>query len=136
MIRTKHYLYYKDARKLNFLADESVHLVVTSPPCPLVEMWDNIFIGLNEQIGGMLQKEEYYTAFELMHRELDKVWQELFRVLTTGGFACINIGDVTRSFGGRFQLFPNHARLCSLFGEGDHYFSCPCFREEQCRVRN
>lgn len=116
-MQTKHQVFYKDSRKLDFLADESVHLVITSPPYPLIEMWDETFIGLNGQIRSALNKEDYQATFELMHRELDKVWEELFRVLKTGGFACINIGDATRTIGGRFQLFPNHFRILQAFWE-------------------
>jgi DNA modification methylase len=46
-----------------------------------------------------------------MHQELDQVWTECFRVLVPGGFACINIGDATRTTGGEFRLFHNHARI-------------------------
>jgi DNA modification methylase len=46
-----------------------------------------------------------------MHRLLDQVWTELFRVLRPGGLACINIGDATRTLQGEFQLWPNHARV-------------------------
>lgn len=116
-MQTKHQVFNKDSRKLDFLADESVHLVITSPPYPMIEMWDDTFISLNGEIKGALNKEDYRTAFELMHQELDKVWRELFRVLKTGGVACINIGDATRTIGGRFQLFPNHTRVLRAFWE-------------------
>ena len=116
-MQTEHRFFYKDSRRLDFLADGSVHLVVTSPPYPMIEMWDDTFIGLNGQIGEALHKEDYRAAFELMHRELDKVWKELFRLLVPGGFACINIGDAARSIGGRFQLFPNHYRIQQAFWE-------------------
>jgi len=46
-----------------------------------------------------------------MHKELDKVWKEVYRVLKTGGIVCINIGDATRSTGGKFQIYANHARI-------------------------
>ena len=46
-----------------------------------------------------------------MHLELDKVWWEVYRVLKDGGFGCINIGDATRTIGGKFMLYPNHARI-------------------------
>ena len=49
-----------------------------------------------------------------MH-QLDKVWSELFRVLRTGSFACINIGDATRTIGDRFQLYSNHSRIINAF---------------------
>ena len=116
-MQTKHEVFYRDSRALDFLPDESVHLVVTSPPYPMIEMWDEIFIGLNGQIEDALHKKDYRAVFELMHQELDEVWRELFRVLAPGGFACINIGDATRSIGGRFQLFPNHFRILQAFWE-------------------
>jgi DNA modification methylase len=46
-----------------------------------------------------------------MHRDLDRVWAEVHRVLCDGGIACINVGDAVRTLGGRFQLYPNHARI-------------------------
>lgn len=48
-----------------------------------------------------------------MHRELDKVWGEVYRVLKQGGFACINVGDATRTIAEEFKLYPNHARILS-----------------------
>jgi DNA modification methylase len=47
------------------------------------------------------------------HRELDKVWDEVFRVLTKGGIACINIGDATRTIKKKFSLYTNHSRILS-----------------------
>ena len=58
-------------------------------------------------------------AFELMHIELDKVWNEVFRVLKEGGIACINIGDATRTINKNFQLYSNHSRIinhCTKIG--------------------
>ena len=46
-----------------------------------------------------------------MHRQLDEAWAECARVLVPGGWAAINIGDATRSLGGSFGLWPNHARV-------------------------
>ena len=46
-----------------------------------------------------------------MHKILDPVWDELFRVLKAGRFACINIGDATRKIRDDFCLYPNHARI-------------------------
>jgi DNA modification methylase len=54
-----------------------------------------------------------------MHRSLEPVWREVSRVLKPGGFACINIGDATRSVGGDFMLYPNHTRILGcLMGLG------------------
>ena len=93
------------------LADESIDLVVTSPPYPMIEMWDQIFSGQNQKIGEALKEKDGPTAFELMHQELDKVWDELYRVLKEGGIACINIGDATRTINNHFALYTNHSRI-------------------------
>ena len=93
------------------LADECIDLVVTSPPYPMIEMWDEIFTNQNSKIGEAIKKKDGPLACELMHRELDKVWQEVFRVLKNGGIACINIGDATRTIDGHFALYTNHSRI-------------------------
>jgi DNA modification methylase len=77
----------------------------------MIEMWDEIFSKLNPSIRDVLEKGEGINAFELMHRELDKTWSELYRVLKSGGFACINIGDATRTINKDFRLYANHSRI-------------------------
>lgn len=109
---TTHKLIIGAAQQMTAIDDESVNLVVTSPPYPMIEMWDEAFILQNNEIGKFLQSVPQ-KAFELMHQELDKVWKECFRVLTPGGFLCINIGDATRTIGSNFQLYNNHARIIS-----------------------
>jgi DNA modification methylase len=111
--QTVHRVIVADARRLDGCADESVDLVVTSPPYPMIQMWDEQFTRLCPEIGVSLEAGCSGRAFELMHRELDKVWNELYRVLKNGAFACINIGDATRTIGGSFQLFSNHSRILS-----------------------
>jgi DNA modification methylase len=93
------------------LADGSVDLVVTSPPYPMIEMWDGLFSELSPKAAQALAKGLGPLAFEYMHRELDPVWQEVFRVLRDGGIACIDIGDAVRTIAGRFALYPNHSRI-------------------------
>ena len=95
------------------LQDNSVDLMVTSPPYPMIAMWDEIFSKQNCATADALNDEDGKTAFELMHRELDKVWNEVYRVLKPGGFACINVGDATRTIANEFKLYPNHARILS-----------------------
>lgn len=90
--------------------DESVDLVVTSPPYPMISMWDDCFISQDNRIAALLE-DNPDEAFELMHGELDKVWAECHRVLKTGGFLCINIGDATRTINGNFKLYNNHSRI-------------------------
>jgi DNA modification methylase len=115
MPSTTHRILTTDARDLSALADASVDQVVTSPPYPMIAMWDAIFAGLNADIGTSLHDLDGWRAFELMHVELDRVWRECARVLRPGCFACVNIGDATRSIGDRFRLYPNHSRIISAF---------------------
>jgi DNA modification methylase len=97
------------------LASGSVDLIVTSPPYPMIEMWDAVFIDQNAEIGKALNRGDGPVAFELMHRELDSAWQEVWRVLKQCGIACINVGDATRSINSRFKLYPNHSRILNQF---------------------
>lgn len=107
---TTHRVIIGDARVLP-IADASVHLVVTSPPYPMIAMWDDAFCALDPAVAGMMEREEGLVAFGAMHRVLDTVWEEAARVLVPGGICCVNIGDATRSMGGEFALYPNHARV-------------------------
>ena len=114
---TTHKVEFSDARNMKELQDSSVDLMLTSPPYPMIEMWDSMFGEMNHAIAGALNNHAGTTAFELMHKELDKVWAEVCRVLKDGGIACINIGDATRKIDGKFQLFSNHARIINFFVE-------------------
>jgi DNA modification methylase len=110
-MRTEHRLLIGDARQLGELPEASVQLVVTSPPYPMIAMWDEVFSAMDPAVAPLLEAGDGPAAFEAMHRCLDRVWAECFRVLSPGGFAAINIGDATRSIAGRFRLYPNHARI-------------------------
>jgi DNA modification methylase len=110
-MRTTHRILHSDARSLAALPDASVDLVVTSPPYPMIEMWDEVFTRLNPEVGAALDRDDALGAFDLMHRELDRVWAECFRVLKAGGLACVNIGDATRTVAGEFALYSNHSRI-------------------------
>lgn len=112
-LTTTHSMYTADARSLSPLASQSIDLVVTSPPYPMIQMWDALFSELSPQAGKALQSGDGDAAFEAMHAELDKVWAELFRVVKPGGFCCINIGDATRTLNDHFRLYPNHSRIIS-----------------------
>ena len=108
---TNHKIHFQPAQNLSALTNESVDLVVTSPPYPMIEMWDDIMINQNQKIAKAFEIKDFQTAYELMHVELDRVWSESFRVLKPGGIACINIGDATRTLDKNFALYPNHARI-------------------------
>lgn len=112
-LQTRHHLYFGDARKMAAVDDGSVDLVVTSPPYPMIQMWDELFARLDPAVFRALEKNRGMAAFEGMHAMLDRVWSEVHRVLRSGGIACINIGDAVRTIGGDFTLYPNHARILS-----------------------
>jgi len=112
---TRHQIYFQDSRNMAALAPDSVDLVVTSPPYPMIEMWDAMFVDQNAEIGNALHKDDGPLAFELMHKQLDAVWQEVWRILKEGGIACLNVGDATRTINSRFRLYPNHSRILNQF---------------------
>ncbi|MCC5935042.1 MAG: site-specific DNA-methyltransferase [Balneolales bacterium] len=114
---TTHKIHFSNADDLSEVQDNSVSLIVTSPPYPMIEMWDESFSVQNKDIAKALEKGKPEQAFELMHKTLDKVWKECSRVLCDGGVACINIGDATRTIDKKFQLFPNHAKIILSFVE-------------------
>lgn len=108
-MESTHRVMFGDAKKLIALEKGSVELVVTSPPYPMIKMWDETFSKQNPKINAALRDGN--TAFELMHKELDRVWDQVYRVLRPGGFACINIGDAVRTIAGHFRLYSNHTRI-------------------------
>ena len=103
------------AKKLDMIPDESVDLVITSPPYPMVEMWDKCFSDQSPKVYEAFAIKDWRAAFDGMHGLLDQIWRECDRVLKNNGFICINIGDATRSFDDSFNLFSNHTRVISCF---------------------
>lgn len=108
---TDHSFVFQTADDLSLLGDRSVDLVVTSPPYPMIEMWDSQFIRQDLTIETEIAGGNGRRAFELMHVQLDRVWGECARVVKDGGFACVNIGDATRKVGDNFRLYTNHSRV-------------------------
>ncbi len=102
---TIHRLINGDARDLSFIEDESVHLVVTSPP-----YWNLKRYNENPDQLGHIQDYEAFLA------ELEKVWRHVYRVLVPGGRLVCVVGDVCvsrRNFG-RHLVFPLHADICVM----------------------
>jgi len=112
---TYHKVYYKKAQEMEKVEDNSIALVITSPPYPMIEMWDEIFSLQNKEIKTAFEVGDSLLAFEKIHNELDKIWKELYRILIPGGIVCINIGDATRTINKNFQLFPSHSRIINAF---------------------
>lgn len=102
-IPTFHQLVQGDARQLSFIADQSVHLVVTSPPYWTLKKYrDN-----ESQLGDI---EDY----EIFLGELDEVWKHCYRVLVPGGRLVCVVGDVClsrRKNDGRHTVVPLHASI-------------------------
>lgn len=110
-METLHKIYINDSRNMNYIEDNSIDLIVTSPPYPMIEMWDELFKSMDSAVLKAFEEGNGLLAFELMHRQLDMVWRECFRVLKEGSYLCINIGDATRTINNNFILYPNHSRI-------------------------
>jgi len=63
-MQTKHSIFFRNAQNLN-IENESVDLIVTSPPYPMIEMWDDIFCQMNSDI----DLNEPMSAYNMMHQE-------------------------------------------------------------------
>jgi len=98
-----------DSRNMSEIKDESVHLIVTSPP-----YWQLKDYGNGSQIGFNDSYEDYINNLNL-------VWKECYRVLHNGCRLCINIGDqFARSvYYGRYKIIPIREeiiRFCETIG--------------------
>lgn len=111
---TRHRVILESSRSMKAVADDGIQLVVTSPPYPMIGMWDQSFIGMDPEVGDALGKGDGSRAFALMHGLLDRVWAECYRVMQPGGFLCVNIGDATRKVADNFRLYTNHSRITSF----------------------
>ncbi len=106
---TKHIIVNGDSRKMTHLDDQSVHLIITSPP-----YWQLKDYGSDCQIG-------FNDTYESYINNLNLVWKECYRVLHDGCRLCINIGDqFARSvYYGRYKVIPIHSeiiRFCETIG--------------------
>jgi DNA modification methylase len=82
LVKSTHKIYFQNANQMNQLSEASIDLVITSPPYPLISMWDEQFSQFNPSIEHSFSTKNYSTIFEAMHSELDVVWNEVFRVST------------------------------------------------------
>ena len=100
-----HELYQGDARDLSMLDEESIDLVVTSPPYFNIKDYENA-TGGEAQLGDL-------TEYEQFNKEIDKVWRQAYEKLVPGGRMCVVVGDVLRSRSefGRHRVLPLHATI-------------------------
>lgn len=108
---THHRIVIGDAAHMAEIEDRSIDLVVTSPPYPMIPMWDALFEKQAPGFAEALSAGDADGAFERAHAALDPVWRELHRVVRPGGMVCINIGDAVRTVKGNFRLYANHVRI-------------------------
>ena len=81
-------IFCKSSEAMQELPENSVHLMVTSPPYNASKEYDQD-----------LNLEEYLAL-------LERVWRETYRVLAWGGRACINVANL-----GRKPYIPLHAMI-------------------------
>ncbi len=108
-MKSHHKIIIGDSRWMKELADESVHLIVTSPP-----YWQLKDYGSDGQIG-------FNDSYEQYINNLNLVWKECHRVLHQGCRLCINIGDqFARSvYYGRYKIIPIRTEIikfCETIG--------------------
>lgn len=100
---TQHRLVRGDARALSFINDESVHLILTSPPYWTLKKYRDH----ESQLGHLADYDEFLD-------QLDKVWRHSYRTLVPGGRLICVVGDVClsrRNNGGRHTVVPLHASI-------------------------
>ena len=81
-------IFCKSSEKMDELPDNSIHLMITSPPYNVTKEYDN-----------NLSLKEYLNL-------LNNVWKETYRVLIPGGRACVNIANL-----GRKPYIPIHSYI-------------------------
>ena len=102
-IPTRHDLYRHDSRQINFIAPNSVHLVLTSPPYWTLKDYREH----PDQMGYIADYEQFLT-------DLDKVWRACFDALVPGGRLVCVVGDVClsrRKNKGEHTVVPLHASI-------------------------
>ena len=108
-MQTTHIHINGDSRQMNLIPNESVHLIVTSPP-----YWQLKDYGTENQIG-------FHDSYESYINNLNLVWKECYRILHKGCRLCINIGDqFARSvYYGRYKVIPIRTEIikfCETLG--------------------
>jgi DNA modification methylase len=101
--RTSHELILNDSRAASHLPENSIHLVVTSPPYWTLKRYNES----DDQLGHVVDYDAFVEA-------LDAVWTHCYRALVPGGRLVVNVGDVCLSRkknNGRHTVVPLHATI-------------------------
>jgi modification methylase len=106
-MKTTHQYYIGDARRMTEVGDESVHLVVTSPPYWQLKNYDD-----ERQIGYNQSYEEYVNHLNL-------VWEECARALKPGCRMIVNVGDqfARSAYYGRYKVIPIRTEIVKFCEE-------------------
>jgi DNA modification methylase len=104
MFQTIHKMFLGDSRSMDNVDDESVHLILTSPP-----YWNIKKYPENPcQLGNI-------SDYSLFLAELKRVVEECFRVLVQGGRLCMVVGDICMARKqGRHRVIPFHSHVIQL----------------------
>jgi len=100
---TAHDLIHGDSRAASALEENSIHLVVTSPPYWTLKRYNEN----EDQMGHVVDYDEFIAS-------LDEVWRNCYHALVPGGRLVINVGDVClsrRKNNGRHMVVPLHATI-------------------------
>ena len=58
-METTHKIFYQSSQNMIDIPSQSIDLIVTSPPYPMIEMWDDIFSNQNKAISDALKKKRW-----------------------------------------------------------------------------
>ena len=108
-MKNHHKIINSDSRCMNEVPNESVHLIITSPP-----YWQLKDYGTDNQIG-------FDDSYEGYINNLNLVWKECYRVLHKGCRLCLNIGDqfARAVYYGRYKVIPIRTEIikfCETIG--------------------
>lgn len=92
---TRQMVYFADSRDMSYIKDNSVHLMVTSPPYFNAKEYSKDYSG--KDLGNI-------NDLDLWFEEINKVWKEVFRVMWPGRKIFINIMNLPVKEKGSFRM--------------------------------
>jgi site-specific DNA-methyltransferase (adenine-specific) len=95
-----------DSRNLGFIGDESVSLIITSPP-----YWDKADYG---DVAANIGRRDTYVAFL---KKMKDVFRECYRTLEPGRKICVNTANVNQFTEHGLLTFPIAADFCTILRE-------------------